>query len=242
MILLNDIFDKIYYVNLLADRNKNIFFQHQISNTILKDKCIRFDAVDGRKINIDNIDRSIITDNGRRQIIQKKQQTYGVSLTYGSLGCALSHKKIWEECITANKPFLILEDDIIPHKNFNTIFTNICHRLSSIDYDIFYIGYNEIPGFKKTKIDDVVSKAAGFITGTYGYICTPIAAKKLLTIFPLNKQVDSSISDNLNKFKVYCSTTKLVGASAAFGSKTQKNDSCINYVQIKDLEWDKLFK
>jgi GR25 family glycosyltransferase involved in LPS biosynthesis len=236
-------FDKIYYVNLDCDTKKNVFFIQQINKTIFKDKCERFVGVDGKTIDINTIDDSIITNDGRKSITSQKQKIYGVSLTYGSLGCALSHKKIWEECSQAKNPYLIFEDDIIPHKNFNNIFNKLYTILPNLSYDIFYIGYNEIPGFRKVTIDDVIAKPSGLITGTYGYIVTPSGAQKLLSVFPLNKQIDSSISANLNKFKVYCSNTKLVSASSSFGSKTQRSDSCKNNIQCVAYDnWNNLFK
>lgn len=235
--------DKIYYINMDEDKNKEKFFLEQIAKTSLKDKCVRFPAIDGKLIDIENIDDTIITNSARKSIISQNQKIYGVSLTYGSLGCALSHKKIWEQSLSSGHTCLIFEDDIIPHENFNNIFDQILIELNNIVYDIFYIGYNEIPGFRKTKINNVVSKPSGLITGMYGYIISPQGYNKLLSIFPLNKQVDSSISDNLDKIKAYCSTTKLVSANTSFGSKTQRTQSCKNKIQSQNHDnWCKLFK
>jgi GR25 family glycosyltransferase involved in LPS biosynthesis len=242
---MNDqIFDKIYYINLDEDSNKKLFFEKQINKTILKNRYERFTAVNGKTLDINSIDSTIITEHARKCIISKKQKVFGISLTYGSLACALSHKKIWEQCAESQKPFLIFEDDIIPISNFNLIFNKILKILPSTNYDLFYIGYNDIPGFKKTRIDDVISKPSGLITGNYGYIVTPNGAKKILsTIFPLNKQFDSSISDNISNFKILCSTTKLISASFSFGSKTQRAESCINSIQKNEQdEWHKLFQ
>jgi glycosyl transferase, family 25 len=240
---MNEIFDKIYYVNLDEDTNKNKFFLDQISKTSLKDKCLRFSAINGKEIDINQVDDKILTKNGRSSIVKKKQKIFGVSLTYGSLGCALSHKILWEECANSNNPYLVFEDDAIPHKDFDKIFNSIVNRISSIKYDLFYLGYNQIPGFRKAKIDNVISKPSGLITGTYGYIVSPTGANKLLSIFPISKQIDSSISDNLAKFNVYCSTTQIIHASSSFGSKTQRDKSCINNIQKLNPsdDWNKLF-
>jgi GR25 family glycosyltransferase involved in LPS biosynthesis len=236
------IFEKIYYINLDEDQNKKKFFIDQINKTLIGDNCFRFSAINGKNLDIDTIDNSIITDYAKKCITEKKQKVFGITLTYGSLACALSHKAIWEECSVSKKPFLIFEDDIIPIKNFNSIFTKILNVLYTIDYDLLYLGYNEIPGFNKTIINDVISKPSGLITGNYAYILSPVGAKKLLsTIFPLNKQFDSSISDNISSFNLFCSTTKLISASYYFGSKTQRSNSCINYIQKQDNEWMKLF-
>lgn len=236
-------FKKIYVVNLAEDTNKLQFFTEQVNKTVLKNKVETFTAVNGKEIDIDTINNQVITEHARNSIISQKQKVYGVSLTYGSLGCALSHKKIWEECSTSDGNFLVLEDDIMPHSDFNNIFPLVCEKIKNISYDLCYIGYNEIPGFKKIKLDSVISKPSGLITGTYGYIVSPQGANKLLSVFPINKQIDSSISHNLNKLQVLCSTTKLVAASAKFGSKTQRNNSCKNNIQKKtDDDWNKLFK
>jgi glycosyl transferase family 25 len=233
---------KIYYINLDEDNKKNNYFLTQINQTSLKDKCEKFNAINGKIIDINNIDDTIITSNARNSITSQKQKIYGVSLTYGSLGCALSHKKLWEECVENNISYLIFEDDIIPHKNFNNIFNQILSSLNNIKYDIFYLGYNEIPGFRKIKINDVISKPGGLITGMYAYMVSPQGAKQLLSIFPLNKQIDSSISDNIHNFKAYCSTIKLVSVNTSFGSKTQRAASCKNNIQIINNNWCKLFQ
>jgi GR25 family glycosyltransferase involved in LPS biosynthesis len=238
-----NVFEKIYFINLDEDENKKNFFYQQINKTILKDKCLRFPAINGKSIDINTIDNSIISDYGRQCITSKRQKIFGISLTYGSLACALSHKKIWEECSIAQKPFLIFEDDIVPIKNFNLLFKKVINILFTLDYDLLYLGYNEIPGFKKQDVNHVISKPSGLITGNYAYILSPKGAQKLLsTIFPLNKQFDSSISDNISSFKLFCSKTKLISANLSFGSKTQRSNSCINYIQKQDNEWIKLFK
>lgn len=234
---------KIYYINLDSDVKKNNFFLEQVGKTCLKNRCERYPAIDGTSIDINKIDDTIITNSARQSIISQKQKVYGVSLTYGSLGCALSHKKIWEKCASSNNTYLIFEDDIIPHSNFDNIFNQVLSQLNNIKYDIFYLGYNEIPGFRKTKINDVISKPAGLITGMYGYLVSPKGAQQLLSIFPLNKQIDSSISDNLKNISAYCSTTKLLSANISFGSKTQRSASCKNNIQkYTDNRWNRLFQ
>jgi GR25 family glycosyltransferase involved in LPS biosynthesis len=238
-----EIFEKIYCINLDEDEKKKDFFSEQINKTLIGNNYYRFSAIDGKNLNIENIDDTIITDYARKCILEKKQKVFGITLTYGSLACALSHRTIWQECSVSKKPFLIFEDDIIPIKNFNSIFTKILNTLYTVDYDLLYLGYNEIPGFKKELINNVISKPSGLITGNYAYIVSPAGAKKLLsTIFPLNKQFDSSISDNIKSLNLLCSTSKLISASLSFGSKTQRANSCINYIQKQDDQWMRLFR
>ena len=113
--------------------------------------------------------------------------------------------------------------------------------MSLINYDILLLGYNKIPGFTRLPVNQYISKPSGLITGLYSYILTNSGAKKMKHIFPLNKQIDSSISDNIKHFSIYCSSKPLFNVSIKFGSKTQQANSCINTVQKTDPNWNKLF-
>lgn len=242
--LIDNYFAKIYYINLDRDYKRQIYVVEQFKNSTLLQQVKRFSAVDGKQINIDLIDESIITNNARKDILSNKQKTFGISLTYGALGCALSHKIIFEECAKSSKPYLIFEDDIIIDSNFDNqleILLNECKNYSNID--ILYLGFHDIPHANKIKINDVISKPNGLTCGTYGYILWPDGAKKILDIiFPLNIQIDSSISNNLKYFNVYCSTNDLVKMTREFKSNTQQDLSCQNIYRKTDDNWDKLFQ
>lgn len=247
---LNSFFEKIYFINLDEDTNKRIYFENEIKKSSISKKCTKYTAVIGKYLDIRLIPDSIITESAKLDVMQKKQRVYGISLTYGSLACALSHYFIYQECRKSQKPFLVFEDDIIIDHDFDLNLTNVLLQIQNKDYDIVYLGYNEIPGFVKTKVDDVISKPKGLITGLYGYIVSPKGAQKLIdSIFPLNKQIDSSISDNSELFTFYCSTKNIVRVKTDFGSKTQMNASCVNEYKhlplvlsnIKD-NWEKLFQ
>jgi GR25 family glycosyltransferase involved in LPS biosynthesis len=235
-------FDKIYYINLKEDRAKKTYFLSQIKNSIINTKCEKFNAISGKSIDIRLVEDHILTDIGRNDILAEEQKRYGISLTYGSLGCALSHYILLKECKKYNKSFLILEDDIIINSDFDQDLLSIISEIKNIEYDICYLGYNEIPGFNKKVINNVISKPTGLITGTYGMIISSTGASNILdTIFPLSKQIDSSISDNQNKLKLICSTKKMVSANTSFVSKTQRKESCKNYINQDDDPWYRLF-
>lgn len=235
-------FDKIYYINLKEDRAKKTYFLSQIKNSVINTKCEKFSAISGKNIDIRLVEDHILTNNARNDILSGEQKRYGISLTYGSLGCALSHYILLKECSKSNRPFLILEDDIIIDNNFDKDLLSIINEINDIEYDICYLGYNEIPGFSKSPINSVISKPTGLITGTYGMIISPIGAQNILSsIFPLSKQIDSSISDNQHKLKLYCSTKKIISANTSFVSKTQRKESCKNYINQNDDPWYKLF-
>lgn len=236
-------FDKIYYINLDEDTNKRIYFESEIKKSELSKKTQKYTAVIGKYLDIRLVPDSIITKSAKQDVLNRKQKTYGISLTYGSLACALSHYFIYDECQHAQKPYLIFEDDIIIQNDFDTDLSKVVKEISQLEYDILYLGYNEIGGFSKQKISDVLSKPKGLVTGLYGYVVTPSGAKKLLkNIFPLNKQIDSSISDNSELFQTYCATKNIVRVKTDFGSKTQQQESCKNEYDHSGFVWSKPVK
>lgn len=251
--MITNFFDKIYYINLDEDTNKKKYFETEIQKSQLSKVCSKYPAISGKYLDLRLIPDGFISDNAKQDILLQKQKIYGISLTFGSLACALSHYLIYKECSLSNKPFLIFEDDIIIDKNFDHSLSLVLNDLLQQKYfDILYLGYNEIPGFVKNPLTTNLAKPSGLITGLYGYSISPNGAKKLLNhIFPLNKQIDSSISDNMDKFVTFCSSKKIVNVRIDFGSKTQQNKSCENHINFipdpihydhqKD-NWYKLFQ
>jgi glycosyl transferase family 25 len=59
----------------------------------------RFAAVDGRELDL--------ADLARRGVITSAH----LNMTAGAIGNALSHRALWERCVDAGEPLLILEDD-----------------------------------------------------------------------------------------------------------------------------------
>tara|TARA_B100002019_G_C21274915_1_gene604890 strand:+ start:16749 stop:17507 length:759 start_codon:yes stop_codon:yes gene_type:complete len=242
-------FDKIYYINLNNDQKKRTYFESQQKQSSLLDKqCKRYEAVYGENLDIRIIPKEIISEKAKNEIKQKSQSTYGISLTYGSAACALSHYLIYEECSKRNKPYLIFEDDIIINetfdKNLSYLLTSIHNENLDTEYDIIYLGYNEIPGFQKNILNNAIAKPRGLITGLYGYILSNKGAAKILKyVFPLQQQIDSSISNNIEKFTLLCSNIRMVGVRTDFGSRTQSASSCKNRNNHTEdtTEWEKLF-
>jgi len=244
-------FGQIYYINLDSDKKKKIYFESEKQKSeLLTKQCKRYEAVFGENLDIRIIPNHIISQTAKQQIKSKTQKQYGISLTYGSAACALSHYLIYEECSNDNKPYMIFEDDIIIKQSFdNNLQTLLDLFLSENlhnDYDVIYLGYNEIPGFQKNILKGPISKPRGLITGLYGYILSNKGAKKILDyVFPLQQQIDSSISNNIEKFNLFCSSNKMVGVRTDFGSRTQNQASCKNRYENTlhiDKKWQKLFQ
>lgn len=240
--MLDSYFDKIYYLNLDKHKDRLKHTKVELSKSkLLSSNAERFVAVDGSMIDLSSIDNTIITDSARSDIKSGKQKTFGISLTYGSLGCALSHRKIFQECKQSKKPFLILEDDFIIDHMFDQDMYDVIHNIDN-SFDILYLGFHDIPSAKIETVGEFIAKPIGLTCGTYGYIISPNGASKLLQyVFPLECQIDSMMSRNLSKIKSYCSKKTLVKMSWEFPSNTQHQISCDNIYENTD-DWMKLFR
>ena len=91
---------KIFLINLARRPDRLAHVQQQLAQLGLSFE--RFDAVDGATIDDTSfVDRDQFYLNNKRQI------------ALGEIGCAMSHRAIWQQMVEQNLPFaLILEDDI----------------------------------------------------------------------------------------------------------------------------------
>lgn len=126
IININDIFDKIFVINLKKDiENKN--------------KCIRMFKNNG----IYNYEFMEAID-GSRNIVQNKYNSVNTQIVNSNaLGCLLSHIKILYLSKKRHyKKILIFEDDIIFHKNINKMFSFIYSKIPS-DWQLLYLGTSQ---------------------------------------------------------------------------------------------------
>lgn len=190
---------QIFYINLphRKDRKKNVI--QQVTKVDRLEDLERVDGVYGDKINIKNMSSSLVTKQGKRQATAKNIRVY-VPLTVGAIGCALSHRKVYQKIIDQDLDYaLILEDDITLDKNFNTKFEEIMRNAPS-DFDVIYLGYHN-SSLKNIKPYSKHFSIPDRVYGLFGYVVTRQAAEKLLKVFPITRQIDSDISDRLNSNK-----------------------------------------
>jgi GR25 family glycosyltransferase involved in LPS biosynthesis len=198
-------FNKIYYINLQHRKDRDINVKEQVAkiskpNLDTLKFLERVDAVYGNKLDINNISSDIITDGGKIDALDNNLRVY-VPLTPGGIGCALSHRKVYQKILDDNlDAALILEDDITIDKDFVDKFNTIS-RYVPRDYDILFLGYHASSLNNITKINNYISKPSKTY-GLFGYIVTNQGAKKLLNIFPITEQIDTEISNNFGKNKI----------------------------------------
>lgn len=125
----NEYFDKIFYINLDKDidRNENIISQFQ-------------------KYNIQNYERitaTLITDYPPKYLWRNfNQDKLNDKYIIGSIGCRNSHWRIMELCLERGyNKVMILEDDIVINENPNKILENNIEKLHN--WDMLYFGGNE---------------------------------------------------------------------------------------------------
>jgi len=193
-------FKKIYYINLehRADRKENV--ENEISKINFKGPIERINAAYGKNLDLSLIPSNLFTEEAIKSTTDKTQLYNMRTMTKGGMGVALSHKWIYEKTLTGDEDYvLILEDDITIDDNFMEKLENILKDMPK--FDIFYIGYH-------SKIDKVSpfnkhSDVPSEIWGLFGYIINKKAAKRLLEVFPLSKQIDSQIPECFHDLKVY---------------------------------------
>ena len=195
-----------FYINLerRSDRNK---YMIKYKNTFsYLSNLQRINACDGMSIkNIDDLPNNVTVANNQKINIINKLSVSGGMLSYGGLGCAISHKKILDLIIENNyEDTLILEDDIEIVDNFDTLFSLI--EIPS-DYDMFFIGYHSAPNSQN--YNSKINKCHR-IYGLFGLIISLQGAKKLVNeikVFnPLRYALDTAYYHNLPSLKMnkYC--------------------------------------
>ncbi|HUZ73155.1 MAG TPA: glycosyltransferase family 25 protein [Stellaceae bacterium] len=91
----------------------------------------RFAAVDGRGLDA----QRLIADGVIEPAVAN-------SYTKGALGCALSHRALWEAAISGQRPITICEDDAIFNRRFEDTAATLIERALPPDWDIVLWGYN----------------------------------------------------------------------------------------------------
>lgn len=183
-----------YYINLKRrpDKNKNTLVELDKSN-ILRKKMKRFEAIDGKEIDLNNYKET----NINKKLLEKRR---------GWIGCALSHIKLWQRCVNIKKPILVFEDDNVIKKetdydkNLETIINNFPN-----DYDIVYLITDNIVKYKH--YNDLFVKAIKNNSILSAYFISPTGAQKLLdSIMPYKPdlQIDWYIDILTRKKKINC--------------------------------------
>lgn len=204
---------KSYYINLDHRQDRNLHFLKEISKCkYFKYHINRYPGIYGQNLDIQDLDNSFITDQGKKEVIDNTQKYWGISLTYGGVGATLTHYNIYRECFYKKyNSVFIFEDDIYIDSLIDQYLDQI-YVLDFSTFDILYFGYHG-HSLSKNKINNFFSKVTGGIYGMFGYLVTQRGADNLIhKVFPITTQLDSAITHNIknNNIVAYVANERVV--------------------------------
>ena len=198
---MNTIFDKIYCVNLDCDQERFEYVKQQFNKHNLE--VTRFPGILGSEIKEQDYPKYIKKDS----ILLKNK--------CGSVGCYLSHIKIWDQILESDdiNRALILEDDIDLDRDFNQKLEKYYKQVPE-NWDLIYLGTGKMKGTNITNqiIKPSVGNYVGHNNGTFGYIIKKSSIPKLKKlILPIDhKTIDYMIRSNFGKIKAYFFINKII--------------------------------
>jgi len=165
-----------------------------------------FEAIAGENLS----DKHILSENLATTDFLSNKNLF----SYGAIGCAASHKKIWETSIKESNDFLVFEDDCYIHPKIDSFIKANKNILSSSDICFFGLTTNSViqvkspqdlkfssiyfdpnhpepdwikDAFSKTDISRIIFNKLIIGFGFWAYYLTPRGAEKLIElIFPLS--------------------------------------------------------
>ena len=208
---------RTYVINMDKDVERYNKIASYYHNSDLSDLPLeRYSAVVGK--NVEPSDW--LTDdaiNDFKQVLNNGYRTHHYQLTYGGIGCFLSHYNLAKQLLGEKKnvdAYIVFEDDTaIPRNLLSHIERNISELPEDWDYLMFYtIRANGEPSTNK------LNKLKSF-WGLNGYIINKKGARKLVEETNTNKidgQIDSYLSRMIQqkKMNVYATKKHLVKSNA----------------------------
>lgn len=184
-------FKKIYYINLKKDKQRKSFIENQYYQT---NSCSTplppLERIDGFSVT-----EKDISSGGKFFDLTKRysdifKNSYGVSTPHSraTLGCYLSHKKVYQKIAqSSDGHYIVLEDDIILSKNW---FTNLCNLTLGVDFKfdiIRQMWISDCPGaFSRIEKFNICSKyvapwnSSSYSGGLHFQIVNQSSANKIL--------------------------------------------------------------
>ncbi|BDT74590.1 glycosyltransferase family 25 protein [Polynucleobacter sp. KF022] len=129
---------------------------------------------------LDAVDGSALTEPPEeyRPLMVKLLQGY--PLTLNEIGCYLSHKKAWKQCVAENIPTLVFEDDFVLLPEFESVIHSLLHNTNAWDF-VRLQGLYEVPYQELLILDGVhLVKNLGDAVGATAYLLKPEVAKTLI--------------------------------------------------------------
>ncbi|MGR3806197.1 glycosyltransferase family 25 protein [Pasteurella testudinis] len=188
-------YPKIYIVNLETSVDRRKHMDQQFKKLAerfpeLKLDVAYFPAVHGTK----NPDHPLFKKyNAEKHFLRK-----GRNLSHSELGCFASHYQLWQQCLTDNKPIIVLEDDANLLDNFAD-FMREAEQLAE-KYQFLWLHKNprsdKYASIAKTQ-NFIIAKYFREYICTTGYLITPQTAQRLIDYFA---EVIYPVDDQMARF------------------------------------------
>jgi len=180
-------FDEIYLVNLKRRPDRLKRMQACFEELGIDYKLI--EAVDGKMLT-----KSYLEALDIKQCANYKDPYSGRDMTFGEIGCFMSHYKIWEDVVqNSHQKVVVFEDDIRFEMFFTIALSNLMIDLNNSgikNWDLIYLGRKRL----RKDLEPDVKGTEGLVWPSYSYwtlsyMLSNAGAQKLLNQRPLNRLV-----------------------------------------------------
>lgn len=235
----NDSKCKTLVLNLLRREDRWKKFEENCELT----NYTKFEAVDGKSFNFQEYMPMFNISDFSCCEVKNPYKNHGYQK--GTLGCALSHYKIWsliaqDETLLDNDFYLIVEDDITYVDNFKQKFEKTLSILrKDSNWDVTYIGFTDyLDTFNQdVYVHEGIIKLGGGKRlrggGTFGYLIRKKGAIKLLNCvkhYQIKQAIDWFMIEQFDKAVFYKCEPELV-----FSEMANENVNVDSDIQDKDF-------
>ena len=154
--------------------------------------------MDGKRVDLAKLKKSNeLSEFGLSRLnLTDSEKVWGMDLTKGALGCALSHFQVWKLILGLSIDFsIVVEDDTEFAPDFHTRFDAVCKQLPK-DWDLVFLsGLDTQNVCGHMKVRSLISLVPVMFKTTNLYLITPRGAKRMLDICaPLHFQLDTQMT------------------------------------------------
>lgn len=193
----------VYCVNMDRRPERWEFMQSQFAR--LRMPVQRWPAVDGRELDVHALAAGGLINPKAlpRYFLPDEQKLFGVDLTAGGIGCALSHMQIWKD-VVENYPddgkswFLVAEDDCQFSPDFSE--ERLRSRLAQVpdDWEMVFLGGADLMRRQASlEVAPGVRRLYRGFRETTAYLITVAGCKACLEVsVPMSWQIDTHLTEN----------------------------------------------
>jgi len=178
--------DNVYLINL--ERRPDRYSRMKYNLDLIRAHFQLVPAVDGKLINDE-----YLLQNNIKMLPEFSEPYHGRPLTYGEIGCFMSHYNIWQDIANSqHDTVLVFEDDIRFEPYFVQKLEHLMAELRTIpeQWDLVFLGRKILHNSEEPWLDSSSQLVrVDYTYWTLSYILTKAGAQKLLAADPLTKMV-----------------------------------------------------